>query len=49
VSLEAFAALSPAERAESLSAARGALLAAGADIVLDSVASLVPALIAHSD
>jgi len=44
LSLEAFEALSPMERAHRIEAARHALQAAGADLVLDSVAELVPAL-----
>jgi len=44
LSLGAFEALSAAERAEHLEAARRPLLAAGADLVIDSVADLVPAL-----
>ena len=44
LSLEAFRALPASERAERVEAARQALLAAGADIAIDSVASLIPAL-----
>lgn len=40
----ALAALAPAERAQRIEAADKALYAAGADLVIDSVASLVPAL-----
>ena len=44
LSPEALSALSAAERATRVSAAREALHAAGADLVIDSVADLVPAL-----
>jgi phosphonoacetaldehyde hydrolase len=44
LSLEALQALPPAERAARLEAARRVLRSAGADLVLDSVADLVPAL-----
>jgi len=44
LSLEAFQALTPAARAAALGRARDALAAAGADLVIDSVADLVPAL-----
>jgi phosphonoacetaldehyde hydrolase len=44
LSLDAFRALGAADRDERLRTARRALLAAGADLVLDSVADLVPAL-----
>lgn len=44
LSLEALEALSPTERARRIEAAREALRSAGADLVLDSVADLVPAL-----
>src|SRR5579864_3112045 len=44
MSLEKFRSLSEAERRARLGAAREPLLAAGADLVLDSVADLVPAL-----
>ncbi|HLN50145.1 MAG: phosphonoacetaldehyde hydrolase [Steroidobacteraceae bacterium] len=44
LSLEALQALSPSERASRIDSARQALLAAGADLVIDSVADLVPAL-----
>jgi phosphonoacetaldehyde hydrolase len=44
LSLSALQALSPAERAARLAAARDALLAAGADIAIDSVADLISAL-----
>ena len=41
---EAYAALSDGERVARLTAARAELLAAGADIVIDTVADLIPAL-----
>lgn len=44
LSLEELLALTPAERAPRQAAARAALRAAGADLVIDSVAELVPAL-----
>ena len=44
LSLEAFQALTPSERESRLAGARQALLDAGADLVIDSVADLVPAL-----
>jgi phosphonoacetaldehyde hydrolase len=44
LSLEEFLALTPAEREPRQAAARAALSAAGADLVIDSVADLVPAL-----
>jgi phosphonoacetaldehyde hydrolase len=44
ISLSALQTLSPVERASRLAAARDALLAAGADIAIDSVADLIPAL-----
>jgi phosphonoacetaldehyde hydrolase len=44
LSFDALQALSPKERARRVDGARQALLAAGADLVLDSVAELVPAL-----
>ncbi len=44
LSLEALEALSPVERAHRIEMARQALHTAGADLVLDSVADLVPAL-----
>jgi phosphonoacetaldehyde hydrolase len=44
LSLEALRALSASERSGRLEAARQALLAAGADLAIDSVANLVPAL-----
>jgi phosphonoacetaldehyde hydrolase len=44
LSLEAFQALSSSERADRVAIARQALLDAGADLVIDSVATLVPAL-----
>lgn len=44
LSLEALQALSPSERASRIDSARQALLGAGADLVIDSVADLVPAL-----
>ncbi|MDB6084435.1 MAG: phosphonoacetaldehyde hydrolase [Gammaproteobacteria bacterium] len=44
LSLEALQALSASERARRVESARRALLAAGADLVIDSVADLVPAL-----
>jgi len=44
LSLEAFQRLTVREREMRLAAARAALLAAGADLVLDSVAGLIPAL-----
>lgn len=44
LSLETFAALPPQERTTRIAAAREALRAAGADLVLDSVADLAPAL-----
>jgi phosphonoacetaldehyde hydrolase len=44
LSLEALQALSPSERAGRVAAARQVLLDAGADLVIDSVAALVPAL-----
>ena len=44
LSLAAFQALSPSEQTGRLTAARQVLQAAGADLVLDSVAELVPAL-----
>src|ERR1700676_5425793 len=44
VSLDAFRALSSSERASRAESARQALLGAGADIAIDSVADLVPAL-----
>jgi len=49
LSLEAFQALPAFERDERLSAARRALLAAGADLAIDSVADLVPALERETD
>ena len=48
LSREALAALAPADREVRLAAARVSLRAAGADIVIDTVADLVPALIAAS-
>jgi phosphonoacetaldehyde hydrolase len=48
LSLEALQALPPAERAARISASRQALLAAGADIVIDSVADLLAALEAEA-
>ena len=45
LSLEAFQALSEPERAARLEAAHKALREAGADLVIDSVATLIPALI----
>jgi phosphonoacetaldehyde hydrolase len=44
LSYEAFHALAAAERASRVQAARVSLLAAGADIVIESVADLIPAL-----
>jgi phosphonoacetaldehyde hydrolase len=44
LSLEALSALSPGERAARVEGARQALLGAGADLVIESVAVLVPAL-----
>jgi phosphonoacetaldehyde hydrolase len=44
LSLEAFQALPPTEHAVRVAAARNELLAAGADIAIDSVADLIPAL-----
>src|SRR5580698_2574305 len=44
LSYEAFNALQPAERSNRVQAARASLLAAGADIVIESVAELIPAL-----
>jgi phosphonoacetaldehyde hydrolase len=44
VSLEGLQAFSPAERASRIVSARQALLHAGADLVIDSVATLIPAL-----
>jgi len=44
LSLDALQALSTSERVRRIGAARQALLAAGADLVIDSVADLVPAL-----
>lgn len=44
LSLNALQSLSPGERAGRLAAARDALLAAGADMAIDSVADLIPAL-----
>ena len=44
MSFDAFCALSPAERESHTGAARAALLRAGADLAIDSVADLVPAL-----
>jgi phosphonoacetaldehyde hydrolase len=44
LSLAVFQVLTPAERADRIAAARRALLDAGADLVIDSVADLVPAL-----
>jgi phosphonoacetaldehyde hydrolase len=44
LSFDALQALSPKERARRVDGARQALLAAGAELVLDSVAELVPAL-----
>ena len=44
LSLEAFRALAAAERETRLRSAKDALLAAGADLAIDSVADLVPAL-----
>jgi phosphonoacetaldehyde hydrolase len=44
LSQEALAALSPADRTARLAAARKSLLAAGADVVIDSVADLIPVL-----
>jgi phosphonoacetaldehyde hydrolase len=44
LSLDALQALSPPERDRRLAETRGALLAAGADIAIDSVADLIPAL-----
>lgn len=44
LSLSALHALSPSERAARLAAARDALLVAGADLAIDSVADLIPAL-----
>ncbi len=46
LSLEALEALAPVERAQRMEAARNTLRSAGADLVLDSVADLVPALVA---
>jgi phosphonoacetaldehyde hydrolase len=48
LSAAALAALPPAERAARIAAAGRALLAAGADLVIDSVADLVPALERHA-
>jgi len=48
LALEAFDALPASACPEKLSAARKALRDAGADLVLDSVASLVPALMEQS-
>ena len=47
LSLDAFRALSSSERAGRVAAARQLLLSAGADLVIESVATLVPALEAH--
>jgi phosphonoacetaldehyde hydrolase len=44
LSIEALQGLAPSERASRLDSARKALLGAGADLVIDSVADLVPAL-----
>jgi phosphonoacetaldehyde hydrolase len=44
LSLEAFQALNPSDRASRISTARRALLEAGADIAIDSVATLISAL-----
>lgn len=44
LSYEAFLALPPAERASRVQTARASLLAAGADVVIESVAELIPAL-----
>jgi phosphonoacetaldehyde hydrolase len=44
ISLSALQTLSPERRAGRLAVARDALLAAGADIAIDSVADLIPAL-----
>jgi phosphonoacetaldehyde hydrolase len=44
LSLEALRALSPCERASRLEVTRQALLGAGADLAIDSVAELIPAL-----
>jgi phosphonoacetaldehyde hydrolase len=44
LSLEALQALSPSERARRVESVRQALRSAGADLVIDSVAELVPAL-----
>ncbi|MDR3511700.1 MAG: phosphonoacetaldehyde hydrolase [Caulobacteraceae bacterium] len=48
LSLEAFQALAPAEREARLAAVRASLQAAGADLVIDTVADLIPALKAKS-
>jgi phosphonoacetaldehyde hydrolase len=47
LSLEAFQALQPSERAQKLATARKALSDAGADTVIDSVATLVSALVSR--
>lgn len=44
LSLDAFQALAPVEREERLAGVRASLTAAGADLVIDTVADLVPAL-----
>ncbi len=44
---EAFAALSPADRAERLAAAGRRLRAAGADMLIETIADLVPSLQQH--
>ena len=44
LSLAALRGLTPSERASRLDAARKSLSSAGADLVIDSVADLVPAL-----
>jgi phosphoglycolate phosphatase-like HAD superfamily hydrolase len=44
LSLEAFRALAPAAREARLEAARQELRSAGADLVINSIADLVPAL-----
>jgi phosphoglycolate phosphatase-like HAD superfamily hydrolase len=46
--VHAFEALPAAERSDRLAAARAALREAGADLVIDSVADLLPALEAKS-
>jgi phosphonoacetaldehyde hydrolase len=44
VSFEVLQALAPTEHASRVAAARQSLLGAGADVVIDSVADLLPAL-----